>query len=113
MIRKRQPKQELQQESKQEPKPKIKTVKPQNKPYEFKTWREEACFVLDLLEKQGINIYEEGRYGGMYLNQNKGEKFKKLFDREDGKKSKANQQINNEDKSSISNSDLSKLFGLK
>jgi hypothetical protein len=34
-----------------------------------KTWREEVFEVLDILEKEGINIYDENNHGGMYLNQ--------------------------------------------
>lgn len=36
-------------------------------PFEFSTWKEQACYVLDELEKSGINIYDESRTPGMYL----------------------------------------------
>lgn len=29
------------------------------------TWNDEAIFILNDLEKKGIDIYAEGRYGGM------------------------------------------------
>ncbi len=81
------------------------------KPIEFKTYREEACYVLDLLEKQGVNIYEEGRYGGMYLNRHSGGKFNHIFSNtKNNKKQENTQQINNE---KLDNNELSKLFGLK
>lgn len=39
---------------------------------EIKTWAEESKEVLDILEKeQGIYIYDEDRYGGMYLKNSK------------------------------------------
>lgn len=44
--------------------------KPVNvQPIEFVTWKEQACFVLDELEKTGINIYDDSRTPGMYLSQ--------------------------------------------
>ena len=112
MIKKRQPKQEsvskpIQETKQQRPKP---NNKPVNK--EFKTYREEACYVLDLLEKQGVNIYEEGRYGGMYLNRHSGAKISHIFSETNNKKQNNNQQVNNSD-SNIDNNDLIKLFGIK
>jgi len=38
---------------------------------EIKSFKDQSCEVLNILESQGINIYADGRYGGMYLHQNK------------------------------------------
>lgn len=38
---------------------------------EFVDYRQEAIHTLNLLEKKGINIYDETRTPGMYLNGNK------------------------------------------
>jgi hypothetical protein len=38
---------------------------------QLKTFKQQSCEVLDILEKNGINIYDEDRYGGMYLTHNK------------------------------------------
>lgn len=112
MIKKRQPKQEI--NNKQKEVEQIKTVKKpvqeKTKPVykEFKTYREEACYVLDLLEQQGVYIYEEGRYGGMYLNRHSGGRYGHIFtDTKNNKKQIEPQEINNNE---FSDNDLSKLF---
>lgn len=33
----------------------------------LKNFHDQACMVLDILESQGINIYDSNRYPGMYL----------------------------------------------
>lgn len=38
---------------------------------EVKSYRDEAIEVLTILEKKGIDLYAEDRYGGMELRQNK------------------------------------------
>lgn len=38
------------------------------------TYREEAIVIIKDLKKNGINIYDENRKGGMYLRQNNTEK---------------------------------------
>lgn len=45
----------------------------------FKTYREEAIYVINLLKEQGVDIYAEGRKGGMYLKQNKDSQLFELF----------------------------------
>lgn len=37
---------------------------------DIKSFRDQSCEVLNILESKGINIYADGRYGGMYLRQN-------------------------------------------
>ncbi len=44
----------------------IKTMSQTERENEY--FRQQACKILDILESRGIDIYEEGRYGGMYLN---------------------------------------------
>lgn len=107
MIKKRQSKQveTIEQNKKVVQKQKIQN---NSKPLEFKTYREEAIYVLNLLEKQGIDIYEEGRYGGMYLNRHTGGKFNHIFSDTNKNKKQLQSQVNNNE---ISNNDLSKLFG--
>lgn len=34
---------------------------------EIKTFKDEVIETLNILEKSGVDIYAEGRYGGMYL----------------------------------------------
>lgn len=34
----------------------------------IRTFHDQACMVLDILEEQGINIYDPKRYPGMYLH---------------------------------------------
>lgn len=34
---------------------------------EVKNYREDAIRTIEILEKKGINIYDENRYAGMYL----------------------------------------------
>ncbi len=116
MIRKRQP------ENKPEPvvektKPKKQQAGPSKNPInkEFKTYHEEACYVLNLLESQGIDIYEEGRFGGMYLNRHSGGKVKHIFENTNMVKSKkSNQQpIIDNTESTTNNIDFASIFGSK
>lgn len=47
----------------------------------IKTYTDLSILALEELEKQGIDIYAEGRFGGMYLHQNKNKELdQKLFD---------------------------------
>ncbi len=48
---------------------------------EKKTYRDETIEVLSILEQQGTNIYDNKRYGGMYLN--KKDKLTEFFDKKD------------------------------
>lgn len=72
----------------------------------FKSYEEEAIYVLKILkEEHGVDIYEEGRYGGMYLN-NRKSKIKHIFEsnnnnKTDNKKSNDESQINNKDLSNF------------
>lgn len=38
---------------------------------ERKTWKDESIEILNILDSQGINIYDESRTPGMYINGNK------------------------------------------
>lgn len=47
----------------------------------IKTYTDLSILALEELEKQGIDIYAEGRFGGMYLRQNRNKELdQKLFD---------------------------------
>lgn len=48
---------------------------------EKKTYRDETIEVLNILEQHGTNIYDNKRYGGMYLN--KKDKITEFFDKKD------------------------------
>ena len=50
--------------------PKSEEVEPL-KPFDFSTWKEQACYVLNILESRGINIYDTTRKPGMYLKNHK------------------------------------------
>ena len=59
------------------------------KPYsipEIKSFKEQACQVLDILESKGINIYSEDRTPGMYLR-TKNSNRKNIIDILSGRKS--------------------------
>lgn len=59
------------------------------KPYsipEIKSFKEQACQVLDILESRGINIYSEDRTPGMYLR-TKNSNRKNIIDILSGRKS--------------------------
>jgi len=50
-----------------------------------KTFHDQACEVLDILDKSGNGIYDPDRYPGMYQNQNKNnlpESLKKVFSKQ-------------------------------
>ena len=49
---------------------------------EITTYEQKTIKVLEILEKQGTNIYSLSNYGGMYLKTKKGqaEKLSKFFD---------------------------------
>lgn len=47
------------------------TKKPLFSDIEIKTFRDEVFETLEVLEKQGTNIYDTNRFGGMYLKQKK------------------------------------------
>lgn len=44
-----------------------KEIKPLFSDIEIKTYKQEAIEVLNILEQNGINIYDPNRTGGMYL----------------------------------------------
>lgn len=53
----------------------------------FKTFKDQAIHVLNILEKDGINIYDETNYGGMYLKtKNSDRKLSKIFKKENTSK---------------------------
>ena len=45
---------------------------------EVKNYREDAIRTIEILEKKGINIYEENRYAGMYLKKIRFSERKKM-----------------------------------
>lgn len=75
------------------------------KPYsipEIKSFKEQACQVLDILESRGINIYSEDRTPGMYLRTKNGNR-KNIIDILSGRKSASlsqHQQQNQESEES-------------
>lgn len=71
----------------------------------FKNYRDQAIEVLNILDSQGINIYSEDNFGGMYLKQNKSDKLL----------SKINGLFKTEEKeeSTIDNELLSNFFNKK
>ena len=48
---------------------------------EFKTYKDEAIEVLNILEQSGINIYDENNYGGMYLKRKASENIPKPLEK--------------------------------
>jgi hypothetical protein len=84
------------QQNTEETKPETEKV---NSSYEvdFKTYEEQAIAVLNILEKQGVDIYDDSRYGGMYLKNSKGKiasRIKETF-KEEKKKEIQNPNLNN------------------
>lgn len=71
---------------------------------QIKTFKDEAISVLNILENQGINIYDNNRFGGMYLRQNK-DKFipesliKSMSNKKDNKKESESDEVNSKDQS--------------
>lgn len=71
---------------------------------QIKTFKDEAISVLNILENQGINIYDNNRFGGMYLRQNK-DKFipesliKSMSNKKDNKKESTSEGEITKDKS--------------
>lgn len=74
---------------------------------EFKSYREEAIYVINLLKKQGVDIYDPNRYGGMYLKKHNS-KISNIFNKE---KTDSNKEINNENQ--FDKNELSKFFSKK
>lgn len=72
---------------------------------DFATYHEEACYVLDLLESKGVNIYDESRYGGMYLKHSGQAKLGHVFERQNTENFESEQKIDN--------NSLAALFGSK
>lgn len=79
---------------------KLKTFDNKNRKI-FKTYREEAIYIINLLKSQGIDIYDKNRYGGMYLHGNNSAKISQIFDVKDNVEKKEN---------NLSQSELSKIF---
>lgn len=73
---------------------------------DFATYKEEACYVLDLLESKGVDIYEEGRTGGMYLKQRGSARFGNVFN-------KNNDKSNEIDNNKLDSGSLASIFGKK
>jgi len=64
------------------------------------SYLQQAITVLNILEEQGVNIYDENRFGGMYLRQNRSKvsrfvKKKKQTETTDIKKKQFLQKILN------------------
>lgn len=64
----------------------------------FNNYEDEAKYVVKLLKAQGTDIYDENRFGGMYLRQNKDKGLSNIF--------KNNKIINNEISDNESNAAL-------
>lgn len=90
------PNQEIEEEIKQP-----STINPSLRK-EFKTWEEEAKYVIGLLKEQGIDIYDKNRYGGMYLNSKKNN-LNHIFGEKKNKKPEDTKEVNNIDNQSLSN----------
>lgn len=50
---------------------------------EFRTYQEEAAYIIKLLKAQGTDIYDSNRYGGMYLKQKSKESVPDIFKNEE------------------------------
>ena len=66
---------------------------------EVKNYREDAIRTIEILEKKGINIYDENRYAGMYLKKDitDSNRLDKIFGTEENGSSSenlSNQNIN-------------------
>lgn len=66
---------------------------------EVKNYREDAIRTIEILEKKGINIYDENRYAGMYLKKEITDfnRLDKIFGTEevgDSSENLSNQNIN-------------------
>lgn len=61
---------------------------PKYTPQEIKTFKQQACEVLDILDKTGDGIYDEGRYPGMYLKHNRDVLSKSIIDKMSKKEDK-------------------------
>jgi len=81
------------------------TILDENK---IKTYKDESIFVLNLLDKQGINIYDENNTPGMYLKRKKQDKISEILKL---KFIESNKNINKETKE-VSNNDSQKLNNL-
>lgn len=51
--------------------PQQTNIKPTFESVGFKTYMEEAIEVLNMLENKGVDVYADGRFGGMEIPQNK------------------------------------------
>ena len=78
------------------------STKFKHNPEEIKNYREDAIRTLNILEEKGINIYDESRYGGMYLRQNQTNerKLDKIFNTNSEKEETKQENI-----------DFNKIFG--
>lgn len=78
------------------------STKFKHNPEEIKNYREDAIRTLNILEEKGINIYDESRYGGMYLRQNQTNerKLDKIFNTTEEKELTKRENI-----------DFNKIFG--
>ena len=78
------------------------STKFKHNPEEIKNYQEDAIRTLNILEEKGINIYDESRYGGMYLRQNQTNerKLDKIFNTNSEKEETKQENI-----------DFNKIFG--
>lgn len=74
-------------------------------PPNFNTYKEEAIYVLNVLEKQGIDIYSENNFPGMYL---KGVKKPEVTQTLKSKILSTSKQVNNNDSQELKN--INNLF---
>ena len=92
MIRKRNT--DLNSENNQNMKTSEAVKPPKFTDIQIKTFKEEAIEILNILDSQGVNIYDETNYPGMYLKQKSGKnsKFSKLFSNQEVVKPENNQE---------------------
>lgn len=85
----------------QEPQIQTEPISPINQ--EFRTFTEEAIYVINLLKQNGVDIYDSNRYGGMYLNtqKNKNQSIKGLFS--DESQSEPNRKVTETETQALTN----------
>lgn len=76
----------------------------------FNNYEDEAKYVVKLLKAQGTDIYDENRFGGMYLRQNKDKGLSNIFK---NNKTVNNETSDNESNVALDNAALSEFFKLK
>lgn len=81
MRRQRNKQEEPNQGVKKSPESAFDVQAPKFTSQEIKTFKQQACEVLDILDKTGDGIYAEGRYPGMYLKHQNNALSQKIIDK--------------------------------